>query len=95
MTRILAGALSRRLQVEGSGTPLARVPGSPEGAKCRSGTGGLVALYVMKVSVALVPDGFALAVGESLHDNPAQSAAPALVDPGDLERANGRIVASQ
>jgi len=38
---------------------------------------------------------FALGVGESLYDNAAQSAVPALVDPGDLERANGRIVAAQ
>lgn len=38
---------------------------------------------------------FALGVGESLYDNAAQSAVPALVDPEDLERANGRIVAAQ
>jgi MFS family permease len=37
----------------------------------------------------------ALGIGESLYDNAAQTVVPAIVAPGDLERANGRLVAAE
>ena len=38
---------------------------------------------------------FALGVGETFYDNAAQTAVPVLVEPSELERANGRLVAAE
>jgi MFS family permease len=51
-----------------------------------AGTQSLVALYAAVLLVGL---------GETIVDTASQSILPALVDPGELERANGRLFATQ
>lgn len=64
------------------------------------GRGVLALVLVALIAVdalsvwALVPLAFGLGVGEILVDAPSQAAIPLLVDPGDLDRANGRVIAA-
>jgi MFS family permease len=52
--------------------------------------GTRVGLYLMLVVASLL-----LGIGEVVHDNAAQTFMPSIVEPADLERANGRLYAAE